>query len=64
MRTCVWCGGKGITGQLIHGEDGTAIIWFGRELPMVTVVDRPCSKCKGTGKVTEDEYRRLTGVKR
>lgn len=60
MKTCPWCEGKKVVGQMLRGEDAGSITLFGRKIPTVTMRDRPCPICAGTGQVSDEQYGKLT----
>ncbi len=64
MKTCPWCEGRRVVGQLLRGEDAHAVLVLGQRVPVMTMRDRPCGVCGGTGEVSAEKYAELTGAKR
>jgi hypothetical protein len=60
MRTCPWCEGRKVVGQMIRGEDAKTVSVLGQKIPVVEMRDRPCGICNGTGEVTDERYAELT----
>lgn len=55
-RTCPWCEGRKVTGQLAHGEEPEFIVLLGRKIPVAgTMLDKACGFCEGRGVVPKHQ---------
>ena len=55
MKLCPWCEGKGIVGQLAHGEEPDTVTVLSVAIPVIgTMLDVACKACDGTCWVPDD----------
>lgn len=55
-RTCPWCEGRKVVGQLAHGEEPDSVTVLGVKIQVIgTMLEKRCGFCEGKGWIPKSQ---------